>query len=64
MNLRSPQAANKRVLGIMAIAGGFLASVLTMSSDSGQAETYILAGLLVLTGIGLRIEAAIDNTRT
>ncbi|MBE1486230.1 hypothetical protein H4W31_001868 [Plantactinospora soyae] len=47
----------------MAIAGGFLASVLTMASNSGQAETHIIAGLLVLTGIGLRIETAIIDTR-
>lgn len=46
----------------MAIAGGFLACVLTMASDSGQAETYVIAGLLVLAGIGLRIEAAITDT--
>lgn len=46
----------------MAIAGGFLACVLTMASDSGHAETYVIAGLLVLAGIGLRIEAAIIDT--
>ncbi|MER5334550.1 hypothetical protein [Micromonospora sp. NPDC002717] len=46
-------------MGTTALLSGLLISVLTISSDAGLAEPHFLAGLLVLTGIGLRIEAAI-----
>lgn len=59
VDLRSRRAATKRVVGTSALLAGLLISVLTMSSDSGQAELHIFAGLLVLTGVGLRLEAAI-----
>lgn len=48
----------------MALVAGFLISVITLSSDSGWTEVHILAGFLVATGIGLRIEAAISESRT
>ncbi|MFF3867310.1 hypothetical protein ACH4T9_21530 [Micromonospora sp. NPDC020750] len=48
----------------MAIVTGLLLSLLTLSSNSGSTEPHILAFLLALTGIGLRIEAAIIEART
>lgn len=48
----------------MALVAGFLVSVITLSSDMGSTEVHILAGFLVATGIGLRIEAAISESRT
>lgn len=59
VDLRSRRAATTRVVGTTALLSGLLISVLTISSDAGLAEPHFLAGLLVLTGIGLRIEAAI-----
>ncbi|WP_238359419.1 MULTISPECIES: hypothetical protein [Micromonospora] len=48
-----------RIIGNVALAAGLLVSVITLSSDAGSAEPHVLAGFLVATGIGLRIEAAI-----
>ncbi|MFD2768583.1 hypothetical protein [Micromonospora eburnea] len=47
----------------MALVSGLLVSVITLSTDTGTPEPYILAGFLVTTGIGLRIEAAIRESR-
>ncbi|MFI6763491.1 hypothetical protein ACIBF5_30645 [Micromonospora sp. NPDC050417] len=63
MKLRSHQAARKRALGTTAIVAALLISVLAMPGDSASIEPYILAFLLVLTGIGLRIEVAINESR-
>ncbi|GAB3149506.1 hypothetical protein GCM10027290_35850 [Micromonospora sonneratiae] len=59
MDLRSRRATTVRKLGSVALAAGLLISVLSLLSDGGPVEAQILAGLLVVTGIGLRIEAAI-----
>ncbi|MEU4639462.1 hypothetical protein [Micromonospora sp. NPDC023814] len=63
MDLRSRRAASTRVVGTTALLSGLLISVLTISGDSGMTEPHFLAGLLVLTGIGLRLEAAITAPR-
>ncbi|QDY10189.1 hypothetical protein FJK98_26080 [Micromonospora sp. HM134] len=59
MDLRSRRADTRRVVGTSALLTGLLISALTVASDSGRAELHVLAGLLVLVGVGLRIEAAI-----
>ncbi|NYT92676.1 hypothetical protein [Salinispora sp. H7-4] len=48
----------------MALVAGFPVSVITLSSDTGPTEVHILAGFLGASGIGLRIEAAIRESRT
>ncbi|ASW56298.1 hypothetical protein [Plantactinospora sp. KBS50] len=63
MSPDSRRVAAVRIIGNVALAAGLLVSVITLSSDSGTAEPHILAGLLVATGIGLRIEAAISSPR-
>lgn len=42
---------------------GLLICLVTMTNDSGKREPHVLAGLLVLAGVGLRIEAAILAAR-
>lgn len=65
VDLRSRRAATRRVVGTVSLLAGLLISALTALTDSGQAglsgqvELHVLAGLLVLVGAGLRIEAAI-----
>ncbi|WP_204038223.1 hypothetical protein [Micromonospora qiuiae] len=63
MNPASRRASTVRILGNVALVAGFLVSVITLSSDTGSTEVHILAGFLVVTGIGLRIEAAISEPR-
>lgn len=47
----------------MAILAGLVIALLTLSSGLGAIGPYILAFLLVLTGLGLRIEATIEESR-
>ena len=63
VNPRARRASTCRLLGNLALVVGLLVSVLTLSADPGQPEPHILAGLLVAIGIGLRIEAAIVESR-
>lgn len=48
----------------MSLVAGFLTSLLTMPSDYDGLRPQILAALLVLTGTGLRIEAAIIDRKS
>jgi hypothetical protein len=61
VDLRAKRAANKRIVGNLALISGFLVSVMSLLPDTGQAGPHILAGFLVATGIGPRIEAAISG---
>ncbi|KAB1935757.1 hypothetical protein F8271_21455 [Micromonospora sp. ALFpr18c] len=63
MNLAARHASTIRVVGNLALLAGLLVSVITLASDPGSAEPHVLAGFLVATGIGLRIEAAISSPR-
>ncbi|WP_027660612.1 hypothetical protein [Salinispora fenicalii] len=63
MSPTSNRAHTVRSLGTMALVAGLLTSALTLSSSNGSTGPHILAGLLVATGIGLRIEAAISGPR-
>ncbi|MEU4333144.1 hypothetical protein AB0F59_00800 [Micromonospora lupini] len=63
MDPRSRRADTARILGTVSLVAGFLTALLTMSSDSGGLRPQILAAFLILTGIGLRIEAAIVGRR-
>lgn len=59
----SPRTATTRLLGSLALVTGLLVSTITLSIDPGSAEPNLLAALLVGTGIGLRVEAAISTLR-
>ncbi|MEU7750895.1 hypothetical protein [Micromonospora sp. NPDC049171] len=48
----------------MVLGSGLLVSAITLSTDTVATEPHILAGLLVATGIGLRVEAAIIESRS
>jgi hypothetical protein len=63
VNPPSRRASTTRTLGNVALVAGLLVSAVTLSADTGTAEPHILAGCLVATGIGLRIEAAIIESR-
>ncbi|MFG1885467.1 hypothetical protein [Micromonospora sp. NPDC049102] len=63
MNPAARHVSTVRIIGNLALLAGLLVSVITLSSDPGSAEPHVLAGFLVATGIGLRIEAAISSPR-
>ena len=57
--LQAKQVGNRRLSGTVLLTAGVLISLLSMMSDSDHMGPHLFAGFLVLTGIGLRIEAAI-----
>ena len=46
-------------MGNVALAAGLLISLLMISPDNPSTGGYVLAALLVMTGLGLRLEAAL-----
>ncbi|RLP92972.1 hypothetical protein [Micromonospora sp. CV4] len=64
MDLRSSRADTVRAFGTLSLGAGFLTSLLTMPSSSDGLKPQILAAFLILTGIGLRIEAAIIDRKS
>ncbi|GAA2714000.1 hypothetical protein ACFY2R_13000 [Micromonospora olivasterospora] len=63
VNPASRRASKNRTLGNVVLVAGLLVSAITLSTDTGATEPHVLAGFLVATGIGLRIEAAIIESR-
>ncbi|MDG4832763.1 hypothetical protein O7627_26165 [Solwaraspora sp. WMMD1047] len=59
MDSQARRVAGTRVLGTLAILVGLSISLLTMAGDGSSVEPHAFALLVVLTGIGLRVEAAI-----
>lgn len=59
----SKRADTGRVLGTLLLVAGFLTLLLTILSGYAGMKPHLVAFLLVLTGIGLRIEAAITDRR-
>ncbi|MEU9509137.1 hypothetical protein AB0D32_22985 [Micromonospora sp. NPDC048170] len=59
MNLRYTRSASVRAMGNVALAAGLLTSLLMVSPENPSTGGYVIAGLLVLTGLGLRVEAAL-----
>ncbi|MFF0119166.1 hypothetical protein ACWD8I_07785 [Micromonospora arida] len=53
-----------RTFGTMALVTGFVISLLSMSAGYEGFMPHILAAFLILTGIGLRIEAAIADRQS
>ncbi|WP_161689310.1 hypothetical protein [Micromonospora rubida] len=64
VNPPSRHASTARALGNVALVAGFLVSAITLSTSTGTTEPHILAGFLIAAGVGLRIEAAIVESRT
>ncbi|RAO43623.1 hypothetical protein GAR06_04759 [Micromonospora saelicesensis] len=48
----------------MSLVAGFMTTLLSMMSDYDGLEPHILAAFLILTGLGLRIEAAIADRKS
>ncbi|GHJ15340.1 hypothetical protein [Micromonospora sp. AKA38] len=63
MDPRSKRADTGRLLGTLSLVAGFLTSLLTMSSGYDGVKPYLVAFFLILTGMGLRIEAAITDRK-
>ncbi|GIJ75979.1 hypothetical protein Xph01_04110 [Micromonospora phaseoli] len=59
MNLRYTRSGSTRVGGNVALGAGLLIALLMVSPENPQTGGYVLAGLLMLTGVGLRVEAAL-----
>ena len=60
----SRNVGSLRVFGTVLLIAGILVSLLTMTSDTDRLDPHLLAGFLVLTGVGMRIEAAIIERRS
>lgn len=63
VDARGRRIDTTRILGTVAVLAGLLISVIGLVTDSTPAKGYFFAGLLVITGIGLRLEAAITDRR-
>ncbi|MET8203914.1 hypothetical protein [Micromonospora taraxaci] len=59
MDLRYTRSGSARVGGNVALGSGLLIALLMASPENPQTGGYVLASLLVLTGVGLRVEAAL-----
>lgn len=59
VDARERRIDTTRIVGSMAIAVGLLIAVTGLATDSTPAKGYVFAGLLVVVGVGLRLEAAI-----
>ncbi|WP_326558040.1 hypothetical protein [Micromonospora sp. NBC_01796] len=65
MNLGSQRTTHKRALGTIAILAGLFVSVVSMMDDNAvSVAALVLSIVLVLTGVGLRIEVAINESRS
>lgn len=63
MDSRGRRIDTTRVLGTIAVVAGFLITAIGLATDSTPAKGYFFAGLLVIVGIGMRLEAAIADRR-
>ena len=61
LDTRASRAATVRVMGNIALAAGLLIAGIGLLSDAEPSEGHLLAGMLVATGIGLRLEAAVAD---
>ena len=52
-----------RAFGTVSLVAGFMTTLLSMMSSYDGLEPHIFAAFLILTGLGLRIEAAIVDRR-
>ncbi|MEU7973166.1 hypothetical protein AB0B48_14110 [Micromonospora sp. NPDC049089] len=59
--MRARRTDTVRAFGTLLLVAGFVISLFSMPSGGAGLKPQILAAFLILTGIGLRIEAAIAN---
>ncbi|MEU8253260.1 hypothetical protein AB0C06_03190 [Micromonospora inaquosa] len=64
MDLQAQRVGTVRAFGTVSLVAGFMTALVTMASDYGRLEPHILAAFLVLTGLGLRVEAAIADRKS
>ncbi|BEL04664.1 hypothetical protein Q0Z83_028550 [Actinoplanes sichuanensis] len=55
------RADTARIAGTMAIVTGLLITLVGLATDATPAKGYFFAGMLVVIGSGLRLEAAISR---
>ncbi len=61
MNKAERRADTARIVGTLSILAGLLITGVGLSSDAIPAKGYFLAGMLVVIGAGLRLEAAVTR---
>ena len=61
MDARGRRVDTARILGNIALATGFLITIIGLMTDSTPAKGYVFAGMLVIVGVGLRLEAAVTD---
>lgn len=59
MDVRGRRIDTARILGTIAVVVGLLVTIVGLLTDTTPAKGFFFAGLLVLAGVGLRLEAAI-----
>jgi hypothetical protein len=63
VDLRARRIGTVRAFGTMALLAGFVIALITLSADQNRLEPHFVAALLVLTGLSLRVEAAVMDRR-
>jgi uncharacterized membrane protein YiaA len=63
MDAQTRRVDTARILGNIALVVGLLIASIGLATDSAPVKGYFFAGLLVVTGIGLRLEAAVIDRR-
>lgn len=63
MDAQARQADTAKILGSIALATGLAIAAIGLATDSTPAKGFFFAALLVATGIGLRLEAALTMRR-
>ncbi len=63
MDAQARRADTARILGSIALATGLAIAAIGLATDSTPAKGFFFAALLVATGIGLRLEAALTMCR-
>ncbi|MET8092365.1 hypothetical protein [Micromonospora sp. NPDC005220] len=64
MDIQARRTDTVRAFGTLSVVAGFVVSLLSMPSSYEPLKPQILAAFLILTGLGLRIEAAIADRKS
>ncbi|MEH1164790.1 hypothetical protein V6V47_05320 [Micromonospora sp. CPCC 205539] len=63
MDLQARRTDMVRTFGTLSLVAGFIITLLSLTSGYEGLKPHILAAFLILTGLGLRIEAAITDRK-